>query len=79
VKKFIILAIGDNEFTEEPVLIELQKNITEEQLQKKVNKIKENFENEGFYDWSYDDIVEELENQKIIKVYPNYTIFDIYA
>ena len=45
----------------------VETSLTEEELQDMVDKIVAEFEEQGDFDWIYEDILEELEKRGVIK------------
>ncbi|ADC64704.1 hypothetical protein Ferp_0530 [Ferroglobus placidus DSM 10642] len=76
VRKFVIVQFYDSEMEDTPFLVET--DLTEEELSEQVEEIIKRYEEEEFYDWSYDDIVEELKKRGVIRVIPA-DFYRIYA
>ena len=55
---------NDRETNEEYVVLT---DRTEDELQEVADKIRDGFENDGFEDWSYSDVVEEMIKQGYIE------------
>jgi hypothetical protein len=66
-KRIVLLTLTDGEFSATFVV---KTHLNEAQLQMAVEEIKKDFENEGFIDWSYEDILEALQRLKLIKPLP---------
>lgn len=61
-----IMRFRDNEFSSGVFVAET--NLSDKELQTTAEKIREKFEKDDYYDWSYDDIIEEMEKIGAIKI-----------
>ena len=61
-----IMRFRDNEFSSGVFVAET--NLSDKELQTTAEKIREKFEKNDYYDWSYDDIIEEMEKIGAIKI-----------
>jgi len=76
-EKLCILKLFDSEDNEAYYIIKTK--LYENELQNIVDNIINYWNEKGFLDWSYDDLVEELEKEGVIEVLPKTYTYEIYA
>lgn len=64
-KKLVILELSDGEFKD---LALISTSLSENQLQEEANKILKKWKEKKINDWSYLDLLEELEKRKIVEI-----------
>jgi len=64
--KILVLQDPDEKDIRHEVIVET--DLSEDKLQEAVNKIKEDFCSRNFENWTYEDLLNELEKRKYIRV-----------
>lgn len=76
-KQFAIIRFYDNDGNE--FFDVAQTDLSEEELQKVTREVIEEFDREDFLDWSYEDLVERLNEREAIKSLGFVRYYEIYA
>lgn len=77
-EKLKVIRLQDQNDREIFSIFVVKTSLSEKELQDIINQIKNEFLNKDFEDWSYEDIIKELEKKKLIKTVDSEYIF-IYA
>ncbi len=76
-KKLVIMQFYDQDVESDALLVETE--LTEQELGDLVDEIKNNFFEEGYEDWTYQDLIQELEKRSAIRVLEVDSYYKIYA